>query len=100
MGNAPLRRAALFDAAELARCPPYEIARYDSNFGNAGLDCGSTPIIRKDTRRKKLEIMQLWQCKLCRRVFAPAPSALRYKTHPLRLILDGVTFFPKPGCLF
>jgi hypothetical protein len=64
------------------------------------LDCGSTPIIRKDTRRKKLEIMQLWQRKLCRRVFAPAPSALRYKTHPLRLILDGVTFFPKPLCLF
>ena len=55
--------------------------------------CGSTRIIRKGTRRKKLEIVQLWQCKLCRRVFTPAPPALRYKTHPLRLILDGVAFF-------
>jgi transposase-like protein len=55
--------------------------------------CGSTRLIRKGTRRKKLEIIQLWQCKLCRRVFTPAPPALRYKSYPLRLILDGVTFF-------
>jgi hypothetical protein len=39
---------------------------------------------------KKLEIVQLWQCKHCRRVFTPAPPALRYKTYPLRVILDGV----------
>jgi transposase-like protein len=55
--------------------------------------CGSTRLIRKGTRRKKLEIVQLWQCKLCRRVFTPAPPALRYKTYPLRVILDGVTFY-------
>jgi transposase-like protein len=55
--------------------------------------CGSTRLLRKGTRRKKLEIAQLWQCKLCRRVFTPAPPALRYKSYPLRLILDGVTFF-------
>jgi len=54
--------------------------------------CGSTRLIRKGTRRKKLEIVQLWQCKLCRRVFTPAPAELRYKTYPLRIILDGVTF--------
>jgi len=53
--------------------------------------CGSTRLIRKGTRRKKLEIVQLWQCKLCRRVFTPAPAELRYKTYPLRIILDGVT---------
>jgi transposase-like protein len=55
--------------------------------------CGSTRLARKGTRRKKLEIIQLWQCKLCRRIFTPAPPALRYKTHPLRLILDGVTYY-------
>jgi transposase-like protein len=55
--------------------------------------CGSTRLIRKGTRRKKLEIAQLWQCKLCRRVFTPAPPVLRYKTYPLRLILDGVTLY-------
>jgi transposase-like protein len=55
--------------------------------------CGSSRLIRKGTRRKKLEIAQLWQCKLCRRVFTPAPPALRYKTFPLRVILDGVTLY-------
>ena len=55
--------------------------------------CGSTRLIRKGTRRKRFEIVQLWQCKLCRRVFTPAPSELRYKTYPLRVILDGVTFY-------
>jgi len=55
--------------------------------------CGSTRLIRKGTRRKKLEVVQLWQCQRCRRVFAPAPPALRYKSYPLRLILDGVTFY-------
>ena len=55
--------------------------------------CGSTRLIRKGTRRKKLEIAQLWQCKLCRRVFTPSPPELRYKTYPLRLILDGVTLY-------
>ena len=55
--------------------------------------CDSTRLIRKGTRRKKLEIVQLWQCKLCRRVFTPAPAELRYKTYPLRVILDGVTLF-------
>jgi transposase-like protein len=55
--------------------------------------CGSTRLIRKGTRHKKLEIVQLWQCKLCRRVFTPAPAALRYKTYPLRIIVDGVTLY-------
>ena len=55
--------------------------------------CGSTRLIRKGTRRKRLEIVQLWQCKLCRRVFTPTPAELRYKTYPLRVILDGVTLY-------
>jgi hypothetical protein len=53
----------------------------------------ATNSIRKGTRKKKLEIAQLWQCKLCRRVFTPAPPELRYKTYPLRVILDGVTLY-------
>jgi transposase-like protein len=55
--------------------------------------CGSTRLIQKGTRRKKREVVQLWQCKLCRRAFTPAPPALRYKSYPLRLVLDGVTLY-------
>jgi len=44
--------------------------------------CGSTRLIRKGTRRKKLEIVQLWQCKVCRRVFTPAPPAVKPRHFP------------------
>ena len=45
------------------------------------------------TRRKKLELVQLWQHQHCKRVFTPPPVELRNKTYPLRLILEGVTFY-------
>jgi len=55
--------------------------------------CGSTAITRKGTRRKKIEIVQLWRCVSCKRVFTPAPAALRNKTYPLRIVLDAITLF-------
>jgi transposase-like protein len=53
--------------------------------------CGSTAITRKGTRRKKIEIVQLWRCASCKRVFTPTPAALRNKTYPLRIVLDAIT---------
>jgi hypothetical protein len=53
--------------------------------------CGSRQLARKGTRRKKFEIVQLWRCRACRRVFTPTPAALRNKTYPLRVILDALT---------
>jgi hypothetical protein len=50
-------------------------------------------LIRKGTRKKKLEMVQLWQCKSCERVFTPAPGALRNKTYPLRVIVDGISAY-------
>ena len=55
--------------------------------------CGGAKLVRKGTRVKKLETVQLWQCRACARVFTPAPAELRNKTYPLRVILDGVTFY-------
>jgi len=55
--------------------------------------CGSTAITRKGTRRKKIEIVQLWRCASCKRVFTPAPSPLRNKTYPLKLVLDAITTY-------
>jgi transposase-like protein len=55
--------------------------------------CGSTAISRKGTRRKKIEIVQLWRCASCKRVFTPTPAALRDKTYPLRIVLDAITLF-------
>src|SRR5580704_11001050 len=55
--------------------------------------CGSTALSRKGTRKKKIEIVQLWRCGACKRVFTPAPAALRNKTYPLRIVLDAITLY-------
>jgi transposase-like protein len=53
--------------------------------------CGSHNVSRRGTRKKKLEIVQLWRCAACKRVFTPGPQALHNKTYPLRMILAALT---------
>ena len=53
--------------------------------------CGSRSLTRRGMRKKKLEIVQLWRCSSCKRVFTPGPAALRNKTYPLRMILMALT---------
>src|ERR1700676_2096381 len=53
--------------------------------------CGSHSLTRRGTRKKKLEIVQLWRCSSCKRTFTPGPAALRNKTYPLRMILTALT---------
>jgi len=56
-------------------------------------NCGGTALSRKGSRTKKFETVQRWQCASCGRGFTPAPTELRAKTYPLRVILDGVTLY-------
>jgi transposase-like protein len=53
--------------------------------------CGGHSFTRRGTRNKKLEIVQLWRCSSCKRVFTPGPAALRNRTYPLRMILSALT---------
>jgi ribosomal protein L37AE/L43A len=55
--------------------------------------CGSHVLTRRGTRKKKLEIVQLWRCSSCKRVFTPGPAALHNKTYPLHVILSALTDF-------
>src|SRR3990170_6643061 len=55
--------------------------------------CGSHVLTRRGTRRKKLEIVQLWRCASCKRIFTPGPAALRNKTYPLRMVLDALSTY-------
>src|SRR5665213_4617250 len=55
--------------------------------------CGSTHVTRKGTRKKKIEIVQLWRCSSCHRVFTPTPAPLRNKTYPLHVVLDAITLY-------
>ena len=55
--------------------------------------CGSRVITRKGVRKKKLEVVQLWRCASCKRLFTPGPAALRNKTYPIRLVLQALTLY-------
>jgi len=64
---------------------------HTSKVPDACPHCGGRNLIRRGTRKKKLEIVQLWRCSSCKRVFTPGPAALHNKTYPLRMILTAVT---------
>jgi transposase-like protein len=53
--------------------------------------CGGHKLSRRGTRKKKLEIAQLWRCASCKRTFTPGPEAMRNKTYPLRMILSAIS---------
>ena len=68
----------------------------EPNFALAnghGIYCGSHAVTRKGVRKKKLEIVQLWRCASCKRLFTPGPAALRNKTYPIRLVLQALTLY-------
>ena len=53
--------------------------------------CQSPDIIKKGVRAKKHEQVQVWYCKRCSRKFIA--SLTRYKTYPLRAVLDALTYY-------
>ena len=55
--------------------------------------CGSHVLTRRGTRKKKLEIVQLWRCASCKKTFTPGPAAIRGKTYPLRTVLDALSTY-------
>ena len=64
-----------------------------SKIPDACPHCGGRKLTRRGIRKKKLEIVQLWRCASCKRVFTPGPAALHNKTYPLRTILDALTTY-------
>ncbi len=55
--------------------------------------CNSKRLIKKGTRKKKLESVPLCRCRSCGRTFAPGPRAIRNKTYPVGEILDAITLY-------
>jgi transposase-like protein len=64
---------------------------HTSKVPDACPQCGGHNLTRRGTRRKKLEIVQLWRCASCKRTFTPGPAPLHNKTYPLRMILSALT---------
>jgi len=53
--------------------------------------CHGTNIIKKGTREKKYETIQLYYCHHCQRKFTPLVT--KGKTYPLKVILDSLTLY-------
>jgi transposase-like protein len=68
-------------------------APHSSKTPDACPRCGSHVVTRRGTRKKKLEIVQLWHCSSCKRVFTPGPASIRNKTYPLRTVLDVLSTY-------
>ena len=68
-------------------------APHSSKVPDACPHCGSHVLTRRGTRRKKLEIVQLWRCASCKRTFTPGPDAIRNKTYPLRTVIDTLSTY-------
>src|SRR5438067_2520534 len=75
----------MFPLPRIARVP------HTSKIPETCPHCGSRVLTRRGTRKKKLQIVQLWRCASCKRVFTPGPAALHNKTYPLRMILSALT---------
>src|SRR6202171_5262618 len=68
-------------------------APHSAKHPDACPHCGSHVLTRRGTRKKKLEIVQLWRCASCKRTFTPGPQAIRNKTYPLRTVLDALSTY-------
>jgi len=53
--------------------------------------CHSSEIIKKGTRKKKYETVQVYSCRRCERRFTPLIS--KHRTYPLKVILDSLTLY-------
>ena len=87
--SAPARLSAVVPASARTKADVSHTAKRPERCPH----CGSVKLVRKGTRTKKLETVQLWKCLACARVFTPSPAALRHKTYPLAVILDGITLY-------
>src|SRR5580692_8865963 len=61
--------------------------------------CNSKRLIKKGTRKKKLEDVPLYRCRSCGRTFSIGPRAIRNKTYPLPEILEAFTLYDRGSTL-
>jgi len=59
--------------------------------------CQGTKIVKAGRRKKKLEEIQIYECKSCDKKFTPQIS--KHKTYPLRIILEAVTLYNRLNTL-
>jgi DNA-directed RNA polymerase subunit RPC12/RpoP len=61
--------------------------------------CNSKRLIKKGTRKKKLEDVPIFRCRACGRSFTVGPRAIRNKTYPLPEILEALSLYDRGNTL-
>jgi len=61
--------------------------------------CNSKRLIKKGTRKKKLEDVPIFRCRACGRSFTVGPRTIRNKTYPLPEILEALTLYDRGNTL-
>jgi transposase-like protein len=57
--------------------------------------CNSKRLIKKGTRKKKLEDVPIYRCRSCGRTLSTGPRAIRNKTYPMPEILEAFTLYDR-----
>jgi transposase-like protein len=60
--------------------------------------CNSKRLIKKGTRKKKLEVVPIFRCRACRSLTV-GPRTIRNKTYPLPEILEALTLYNRGNSL-
>src|SRR6202140_3801403 len=79
--------------------PPEAAKHYPIKNPERCPHCNGKRLIKKGTRKKKLEGVPLYRCRSCGRTFAPGPRAIRNKTYPLPEILEAFTLYDRGNTL-
>jgi transposase-like protein len=95
------RRSAVTRATCLSTRPVKRAAQHFSSIKPPERcpHCNSKRLIKKGTRKKKLEDVPLFRCRACGRTFGPGPRAIRNKTYPLPEILEALTLYDRGNTL-
>lgn len=72
--------------------PPEEkvVFRAEERIAEACVYCNSKNFVKRGTRKKKLEVVQLYLCRDCRRTFTA--SAVKGKHYPLKVVIEGMSY--------
>lgn len=73
--------------------PPEEkvILRAEERIAEACTYCNSINFVKRGKRKKKLETVQLYLCRDCRRTFTA--SAVKGKHYPLKVVIEGMSYY-------
>ena len=80
------------DTAEISETREVEAAksRDINRFVKSCAYCSSTDVVKRGTRKKKLEVVQLYLCRDCKRTFTD--QSVKGKHFPMKVVIEGMSY--------